>query len=135
MADYVYPCECRQLFIVLMFNRNGGRDRRLVGCARRRTDENGTRADLPFNAANEQAGLTAIQTLFPREHNRIIAALPASISQEDRFQLARAVVIAEIQHITYNGGLGGPAERRRGGTLDGHGAGVRGHRRVEPHTP
>jgi hypothetical protein len=52
--------------------------------------------------ANEQAGLTAMQTLFAREHNRIVAALPSSISQEDKFQLARAVVIAEIQHITYN---------------------------------
>jgi heme peroxidase len=51
---------------------------------------------------NEQALLTSIQTLFAREHNRIVAALPASMSQEDKFQLARAVVIAEIQYITYN---------------------------------
>jgi hypothetical protein len=51
---------------------------------------------------NEQAGLTATQTLFAREHNRIVAALPANISAQDKFQLARAVVIAEIQHITYN---------------------------------
>jgi hypothetical protein len=52
--------------------------------------------------ANEQAALTAVQTLFAREHNRIVAALPSTLSQEDRFQLARAVVIAEIQFITYN---------------------------------
>jgi hypothetical protein len=52
--------------------------------------------------ANEQALLTAVQTLFVREHNRIVAALPSSLSQQDRFQLARAVVIAEIQYITYN---------------------------------
>jgi hypothetical protein len=51
--------------------------------------------------ANEQAALTAVQTLFAREHNRVVAALPSTISQEDRFQLARAVVIAEIQFITY----------------------------------
>jgi Animal haem peroxidase len=51
--------------------------------------------------ANEQAGLTMVQTLFAREHNRIVAALPTSLSQQDRFQLARAVVIAEIQNITY----------------------------------
>jgi hypothetical protein len=51
---------------------------------------------------NEQALLTSIQTLFAREHNRIVATLPASLSQEDKFQLARAVVIAEIQYITYN---------------------------------
>jgi hypothetical protein len=52
--------------------------------------------------ANEQAALTAVQTLFAREHNRIVAALPSSISAEDKFQLARAVVVAEIQYITYN---------------------------------
>src|SRR5262249_7226022 len=52
--------------------------------------------------ANEQAALTAVQTLFVREHNRIVAALPSTISQQDKFQLARAVVIAEIQYITYN---------------------------------
>src|SRR5215467_4339181 len=51
--------------------------------------------------ANEQAGLTAVQTLFAREHNRIVGLLPSSISQEDKFQIARAVVIAEIQNITY----------------------------------
>lgn len=50
---------------------------------------------------NEQAALTAVQTLFAREHNRIVAALPANLSAQDKFQLARAVVIAEIQHITY----------------------------------
>jgi len=52
--------------------------------------------------ANEQMALTAIQTLFVREHNRIVGLLPSSISAEDKFQLARAVVIAEIQYITYN---------------------------------
>jgi Animal haem peroxidase len=51
--------------------------------------------------ANEQMLLTAVQTLFAREHNRIVAALPSTLSQYDKFQLARAVVIAEIQHITY----------------------------------
>jgi len=50
---------------------------------------------------NEQAGLTAVQTLFAREHNRIVAALPASMSQQNKFQIARAVVIAEIQNITF----------------------------------
>jgi hypothetical protein len=52
--------------------------------------------------ANEQAALTAVQTLFAREHNRVVAALPSTISQQDKFQLARAVVIAEMQYITYN---------------------------------
>ncbi len=52
--------------------------------------------------ANEQALLTSVQTLFAREHNRIVAALPSSVSQQDKFQIARAAVIAEIQYITYN---------------------------------
>ena len=52
--------------------------------------------------ANENMALTATQTLFAREHNRIVSLLPSWVSQEDKFQLARAIVIAEIQYITYN---------------------------------
>lgn len=52
--------------------------------------------------ANENIALTATQTLFAREHNRIVAQLPNSLSQQDKFQIARAVVIAEQQYITYN---------------------------------
>src|SRR5262249_36957079 len=52
--------------------------------------------------ANENVALTAIQTLFAREHNRIVAALPSSLSPEQRFQIARRVVGAEIEYITYN---------------------------------
>ncbi|MFC4587919.1 peroxidase family protein [Sphaerisporangium corydalis] len=52
--------------------------------------------------ANENIALTATQTLFAREHNRIVSLLPASMSQEDKFQLARVVVIAEQQYITYH---------------------------------
>ena len=52
--------------------------------------------------ANENIALTAIQTLFAREHNRIVAALPASLPDELKFQLARRVVGAEEQYITYN---------------------------------
>jgi hypothetical protein len=33
--------------------------------------------------------LEATQTLFARAHNRIVAPLPASLSQEDRFGIAR----------------------------------------------
>jgi hypothetical protein len=51
--------------------------------------------------ANENIALTAVQTLFAREHNRIVAALPSTMSAQDKFQLARAVVIAEQQYITY----------------------------------
>ncbi|HET6215257.1 MAG TPA: peroxidase family protein, partial [Micromonosporaceae bacterium] len=51
---------------------------------------------------NENIGLTATHTLFAREHNRIVSQLPASLSEEDRFQIARRIVIAEQQFITYN---------------------------------
>jgi len=52
--------------------------------------------------ANENLFLTATHTLFAREHNRIVDALPASLSQEDKFQIARRIVAAEEQYITYN---------------------------------
>jgi hypothetical protein len=51
--------------------------------------------------ANENVALTAIQTLFAREHNRIVAALPNSLTAEEKFQIARRVVGAEIEYITY----------------------------------
>jgi hypothetical protein len=52
--------------------------------------------------ANENIALTGIQTLFAREHNRLVAALPRSLSEEVKFQLARRVLGAEEQYITYN---------------------------------
>ena len=52
--------------------------------------------------ANENIGLTALQTLFAREHNRIVAALPIGLDNETKFQIARRVVGAEEQYITYN---------------------------------
>jgi hypothetical protein len=52
--------------------------------------------------ANENVALTAIQTLFAREHNRIVAALPAGLSAEQKFQIARRVVGAELEYVTYN---------------------------------
>jgi hypothetical protein len=51
--------------------------------------------------ANENIALTAIHTLFAREHNRLVAALPHSLPEETRFEIARRVVGAEIQYITY----------------------------------
>jgi hypothetical protein len=52
--------------------------------------------------ANENIGLTATHALFAREHNRIVAQLPSTLSEEDKFQIARRVVGAEQQFITYN---------------------------------
>jgi hypothetical protein len=52
--------------------------------------------------ANENMALTATQTMFAREHNRIVDSLPKYLSEEQKFQIARRVVIAEIQYITYS---------------------------------
>jgi hypothetical protein len=52
--------------------------------------------------ANENIALTAIHTLFAREHNRIVAGLPGLLPEEQKFQIARRVVGAEIQYVTYN---------------------------------
>ena len=55
--------------------------------------------------ANEQSGLTAIHTLFVREHNRLadqIATANPGMSDEDIYQQARKIVGAQMQVITYN---------------------------------
>ena len=69
----------------------------------------GALAEEPQNAvvagdvrANENVELTAVTTLLAREHNRIVAQLPATLSNEERFQIARRIVGAEQQWITYN---------------------------------
>lgn len=51
--------------------------------------------------ANENIALTSVQTLFAREHNRIVGLLPSYLSREIKFQIARRIVIAEQQYITY----------------------------------
>ena len=52
--------------------------------------------------ANENTGLTAMHTLFAREHNRIVDLLPHDLNEETKFQIARKVVTAKQQYITYN---------------------------------
>ena len=51
--------------------------------------------------ANENIALTATHTLFAREHNRIVSLLPTSLSAAERFEIARRIVGAEEQYITY----------------------------------
>jgi len=52
--------------------------------------------------ANENIALTSVHTLFAREHNRIVRALPDGLDQEVKFEIARRLVSAEQQYITYN---------------------------------
>ena len=52
--------------------------------------------------ANENIGLQATHTLFAREHNRIVGELPRWLTEQEKFEVARRIVIAEQQYITYN---------------------------------
>ncbi|KAJ8969968.1 hypothetical protein NQ317_008531 [Molorchus minor] len=55
--------------------------------------------------ASEQPGLTAIHTIFLREHNRItdgLRRINPHWSEDRLFDTARKIVIAENQHLTYN---------------------------------
>lgn len=54
---------------------------------------------------NENIALLATHTLLAREHNRIVGLLPRGLGEEEKFQLARRVVIATMQYITYEGYL------------------------------
>jgi len=55
--------------------------------------------------ANENPELLSLQTLFVREHNRVAVAAAAqhpNWTDEQLFQHARRIVIAELQHVTYD---------------------------------
>lgn len=55
--------------------------------------------------ANENIELTSLHTLFVREHNRWadrLAKANPQLNDQELYQRARAVVIAEIQSITFN---------------------------------
>ena len=55
--------------------------------------------------ANEQAGLTALHTLFVREHNRLAGIIARShhhMSGDQIYERARRIVGAQMQAITYN---------------------------------
>lgn len=54
--------------------------------------------------ANEQTALTVMHTLWAREHNRVAKALlnaHSTCSDEQVFQLARHIVVSQIQKIMY----------------------------------
>lgn len=53
---------------------------------------------------NENIELTALQTVWMREHNRlagVIQKASPALSDEEIYQRARRLVVAELQHITY----------------------------------
>ncbi|MCB9383968.1 MAG: peroxiredoxin [Bryobacterales bacterium] len=70
-------------------------------------NDGGPSADLFLagdQRANEQIGLTAMHTLFVREHNRLAGLLHVSnprMSRDRIYEWARALVAAEMQAITY----------------------------------
>lgn len=67
-----------------------------------------SRSGLYFSGdirANEQVGLTALHTLFVREHNRLAgrtAEAHPDLSGNEIFELARKIVGAQMQVITYH---------------------------------
>jgi len=71
----------------------------LVGALRLAPENRAIAGDI---RANENTVLTAIHTLFVREHNRIVDSLPDDLEEELKFQIARRVIGAMQQYITYN---------------------------------
>ena len=72
-------------------------------------NDRGSSRDVLFVAgdirANEQVGLTAMHTLFVREHNRLaesIAGANPDLTGQEIFEIARKIVSAQMQVITYS---------------------------------
>lgn len=79
--------------------------------------------------ANEQSGLTAIHTLFVREHNRLadqISAANPGWNDEQVYQHARKMVGAEVQAITYNEWLPALMGANAPGAYSGYNASIDG---------
>ena len=77
--------------------------------------------------ANENVELLSLQTVFVREHNlqaERIATENPSLTDEQIYQEARSIVIAEIQAITYNEWLPSLLGRRAVSQYEGYDASV-----------
>ncbi|HMN42804.1 MAG TPA: peroxidase family protein [Phycisphaerales bacterium] len=77
--------------------------------------------------ANEQPALTCMHTLFLREHNRqagLLAAAHPEWSDEQVYQMARKIVGAQIQKITFSDWLPALLGPGRVGPYTGYDAGV-----------
>ena len=64
-----------------------------------------TVTNVVYIRANEQVGLTALHTLFVREHNRLADVLVSEnpgLNGNEIYEFARKIVGAQMQAITYN---------------------------------
>jgi len=76
-----------------------------IGCERTGRPRDLFCFDAGDRRVNEQVPLTVVHTLFMREHNRIadqIAYFNSHLDDETIYQETRRILIAMIQHITFN---------------------------------